>query len=209
MPSVLSVRWTITPLHAPRPWLHCSHCGTQKPFRSSDNIRVNANGKRLDIWLIYRCITCDNSWNRPIIERKPINAIDPTQLQRLMSNDRGTARHLAFDLVSLRRQVAKIEEFSDLAISKTILCPSANASTLEITCAPQKSSIRLDRLLATELCLSRRQVHNMTKAGHILITANKKRPLRQAVQDGTQIRIALSAVDNAGALISAAVGKNH
>ncbi|WP_259782826.1 DUF1062 domain-containing protein [Aestuariispira ectoiniformans] len=209
MSSILSVCWTISALHAPRPWLHCSHCGTQSPFQSSDKIRVNANGKRLDIWLIYRCVICGNSWNRPIMERTPIHAIDPAQLQRLMSNNRETARHLAFDLASLQRQVKKIEEFSDMAINKTVLNASANAAVLEITCALQKASIRLDRLLATELNLPRNQVQAMTKAGHIVIQADGKRPLRRPVHNGMRIRVALPEVDDADALITAATGGNH
>ena len=103
MSDVLRVQWTIVPRTPPQPWLACSRCGEAKPFRSSDKIRVNANGKRLDAWLIYRCTSCDNTWNRPVLERRHVGSVDPLVLTSLQANDPTLARRLAFDAESLRR----------------------------------------------------------------------------------------------------------
>ena len=65
------------PRTPPRPWLACSRCRGIKPFRCSEKFRLNANGKRLDAWLIYRCASCDNTWNRPVLERRNRRDIDP------------------------------------------------------------------------------------------------------------------------------------
>ncbi|MGT2464890.1 hypothetical protein ACVOMV_04880 [Mesorhizobium atlanticum] len=52
--STLRVHWTIAPAIAPRPLINCNRCGDIKPYRCSKKFRVNANGKRIDVWLIYR-----------------------------------------------------------------------------------------------------------------------------------------------------------
>ena len=104
MSGSICVLWTIVPCITPRPWLGCGTCGQVKPFSSSDKIRLNANGRRLDAWLIYKCSTCDATWNRPVIERQPVKSLDPDFLAALQANDPGLVRRSAFDLIgSLRR----------------------------------------------------------------------------------------------------------
>ncbi|TGQ24417.1 DUF1062 domain-containing protein, partial [Mesorhizobium sp. M4B.F.Ca.ET.214.01.1.1] len=68
MSSILRIHWTIAPEIAPRPLINCNRCGGVKAYRCSGKFRVNANGKRIDVWLIYRCADCDNSWNFGIFE---------------------------------------------------------------------------------------------------------------------------------------------
>ena len=38
----------------------CGGCGKKQEFVNSGKFRVNANGNRVDIWLIYRCKKCKN-----------------------------------------------------------------------------------------------------------------------------------------------------
>ncbi|MHB9361041.1 DUF1062 domain-containing protein [Mesorhizobium sp. LNJC403B00] len=73
-----------------------------KAYRCSDKFRVNANGKRIDVWLIYRCIDCDNSWNFGIFERCNRRDIEHALLAALESNDPALARRHAFDVVALK-----------------------------------------------------------------------------------------------------------
>ena len=67
-------------------------------FHSSDKIRVNANGKRVDAWLVYKCTCCGSSWNRPILERRPVRTIEPDLLMSLRASEPMLARRLAFDV---------------------------------------------------------------------------------------------------------------
>ena len=87
MSNLPRVQWTITPRIAPQPWLPCRRCDRPRPFRSSGKIRANANGKRLDAWLIYRCADCGSPWKRPLLQRRSIRDIDPASLQALQGND--------------------------------------------------------------------------------------------------------------------------
>ena len=36
----------------------CGGCGKKMVFECAGKFRVNANGRRLDVWLIYRCQRC-------------------------------------------------------------------------------------------------------------------------------------------------------
>lgn len=55
----------------------------------SGKFRVNANGRRLDIWLIYRCEKCGHTLNVPIYERVPPDKLEPKIYEGFLDNDRG------------------------------------------------------------------------------------------------------------------------
>ncbi|TGU69154.1 DUF1062 domain-containing protein, partial [Mesorhizobium sp. M00.F.Ca.ET.186.01.1.1] len=119
--------------------------------------RVNANGKRIDVWLIYRCVDCDNSWNFGIFERCNRRDIEPALLAALESNDPELARRHAFDIVALRDQVGRVEEFPDAAVRKQVIGGMKQGATaLELRLGLEVPiSLRLDRLLASEFGISR------------------------------------------------------
>ncbi len=48
---------------------HCPNCGIKSSYINSTNFRVNANGNRIDVWLIYQCKKCKHTYNLSIIER--------------------------------------------------------------------------------------------------------------------------------------------
>lgn len=178
-----------------------------KAYRCSDKFRVNANGKRIDVWLIYRCIDCDNSWNFGIFERCNRRDIEPTLLTALESNDPTLARHHAFDVVALRNRVGRVEEFSDVAVQKRSL-GERGATTLEIRLGLEMpTSLRLDRLLAGELGISRSRLQALEEKRLLVFVPEGARALRKPARDGTAIRIDLADEPDREAIISAAVGE--
>lgn len=207
MQNSLMVRWTILPAIAPRPLIACSTCGSARPFRSSDRLRLNANGKRLDAWLIYKCAVCDKTWNRTLFERRNIRDIDPETLHALQSNDSGWARRHAFDIEALRQKAPRIETFADCAVEKTVLSESAGWTRLEIALAvPMPSQMRLDRLLATELGLSRSGLQALQGAAKLSIAPERKDALRRPARDGGRIVIDACGLQDRDALARAATG---
>jgi hypothetical protein len=191
MSEVLRVQWTIIAQTAPQPWLTCSRCGEARRFRSSDRVRVNTNGKRVDAWLIYKCTDCDDTWNRPVLERRPVPAIDPDFLMSLRANDADVVRRLAFDVEGLRRRANRVAEFDDVLVLKRVLSGDAtSARRLEILCAvPEPVGLRVDRLLANELGLSRSCLQRPAGSG-ALVAFPKGARLRRAVRDGMRLLIA-------------------
>jgi hypothetical protein len=192
MCSILRVRWTIAPRIAPQPWIACSGCGSSRPFLSSGRIRLNANGKRLDAWLIYRCLACEKPWNRPLFERRHVRDIDRAMLDALHSNDPDWVRTQEFDIDALRRRTRQVAEFADVDISKEVLNePGASATVLEIELlVPLSTSLRLDRLLTTELRLSRSRLNALYEEGRLRIDPDRKDVLRRRIRQGTRINLA-------------------
>ncbi|MGO4282966.1 DUF1062 domain-containing protein [Bosea sp. TAB14] len=186
MCRALRVRWTITPKTAPRPWIACSGCGGLKAFQSSGKIRLNANGRKLDAWLIYKCVDCEKTWNRPLFERRNVRDIDPSVLEALQSNDPQWIRAEAFNLDALRHKSQRIDEFPEYDISKAVIGEAPRWTELEIELAvPLHVGTRLDRLLASELALSRTRLQRLCDEGRLRIDAERSDALRRHVRTGT------------------------
>jgi hypothetical protein len=198
MSNVLRVQWTIVPQKPPQPWRNCNRCGGLRLFETSNKVRVNAQGKRLDAWLVYNCIACKNSWNRPIFERRNVRDVEPPLVKALMGNDPDTVRRLAFDVEDLRRRSERIAEFPGVDVCKAALNrPTWPADMLELRLvAPFPVSLRLDRLLAIELKLSRARVEKLAASDVLRVPTAGVRALRSHVKDQTIVQIAISSLDD-------------
>lgn len=75
----------------------CGGCGKKMAFICSGRFRVNANGRRLDVWLIYRCEKCGHTLNVPIYERVRPERLSPELYERFLENDRELAMEYAGD----------------------------------------------------------------------------------------------------------------
>ncbi|RNJ43565.1 hypothetical protein B5V01_18315 [Mesorhizobium erdmanii] len=208
MSGTLRIHWAITPEIAPRPLINCNRCGGVKAYRCSGKFRVNANGKRIDVWLIYRCVDCDNSWNFGIFERCNRRDIEPVLLQALESNDAGLARRHAFDIVALRNQVGRVEEFPDVAVHKRLLGgASESAVALELLLGLEMpTSLRLDRLLASELGISRSRLQTLAERRLLVVDPDGAKALRKPARQGMTVRIDLAGEPDHEAIICAAGG---
>lgn len=194
MCNILQVRWTAIPQTPPRPWIACSGCGGMRAFQSSGKIRLNANGRKLDAWLIYKCVACDKTWNRSIFERQNVRDIDPEIYEALQSNDPGWIRAETFNLQALRRKAQRIDEFDDYIVEKVTLQEDANWTQLVIELlALDQASTRLDRLLASELRISRSQLQKLYKEGSLQVDGDQAaNAMRRPIKRGTRVIIDLS-----------------
>jgi hypothetical protein len=209
MCTILRVQWTVIPRIAPQPWIVCSGCGGLKPFQSSGKIRLNANGKKLDAWLIYKCLGCDKTWNRPIFERQNVRDVDPATLNALRANDPQWIRTQAFDLAALQRKSRRIEEFGDSDVQKKTLGRESDACTaLEIELVmPLPAVLRLDRLLAAQLRLSRSRLEAFDDAAKLRTDPVHKDMLRRRIKHGLRIILDLSGEVDLPDIQRAAMGK--
>ncbi|MEZ5812388.1 MAG: DUF1062 domain-containing protein [Rhizobiaceae bacterium] len=173
----------VEPAAPPRPWRLCGGCRKPRPFVSSGKIRLNANGRRLDAWLIYRCIACDRTWNRTVAERIAVSSVPDAKLQAMHRSDPDWVRNREFDLAFLRRYSSRIDLDCDLVVKKSP--PQAvpwdwSIITLHIE-APWPTVIRLDRLLSNKLPISRSGLRAMERKGSVKIfpvpAASLKKPV--------------------------------
>lgn len=163
-----------------------------RPYRSSGRIRLNANGKRLDAWLIYKCIGCDGTWNRLVFERQNVRAIDPAMLEAMQTSAPDVVSRIEFDLQALKARASRIEESGELTICKKVLCCDTGWRRIAITLAlPHPAGLRLDRLLSAELPLSRSRLQVLFANGEIRVAPERKDALKRGIRDGTLITLDL------------------
>jgi hypothetical protein len=171
------VTWRVLPVRTPHVVRACPRCNGQRAFASSDRFRVNASGRRLDVWLIYRCAACDFTWNLTVLERSTPEAIGAAALEGFLRNDPGAARACAFDDALLRRAGVQLERSPAIAVERAPL--PAGWVTVQLA-LPFPVQVRLDRLLAQELRVPRSRI-----GAHV----DSARGLRRRVVDGQVVRL--------------------
>lgn len=197
MSGLLRVRWTVIPIDAPQPMIACNRCSSSKPFQSSGKFRLNAQRKRIDAWLIYKCTSCQNTWNFPVFERLNIREIDPALMQALQANNQTLAKSLAFDIERLRRHAQQFKECAEMDVRKELVSkPARPWSALEIVMVvPFRLSSRTDRLLASELGLSRACIRSLERSNLLRLTQPENSPIRRPVKDQMHIYIDLLGIN--------------
>lgn len=167
--------WRIVPLHTPRVLRACPRCGGPRAFASSDRFRVNASGRRLDVWLVYRCTGCDFTWNLAVVERATPETIGPAALAAYHRNDPALAWACAFDAALLRRAGARADAAVPVSVERGVLPAGPAVVRLAL---PFPLRLRLDRLLARELG---------TPRSGLAAVVDEPSALRRPVFDGQRV----------------------
>ena len=111
------------------------------------------------------------------------------------ANDPDFIRAIAFDIQGLRRRAERIDEFDALDLRKAIIEAPPVWDHLQIELVVSLPvGIRLDRLLAAQLPVSRRELGKMFDSGHIAVAPFHADALKRRVRDGSSITIDLSDV---------------
>ncbi len=95
-------------LNTKKVYHRCGGCGKRQEFINSGRFRINANGNRIDVWLIYRCKKCKHSWNLTIYERRKPSRINRDEYVLFMENDAGLATKYGNDIEFLKRNHAEL-----------------------------------------------------------------------------------------------------
>jgi len=160
--SLSPVSWRVVPAQVAPIDRRCRRCDRPRPFLSSGRFRVNASGRRLDVWLVYRCSVCEAPFNLALHERVSPGALG-SDLDRYHGNDPALAAACAPGAPA-RVSVAGVGE------------PPVHVRFS----VPRPVAVRLDRLLAERLTTSRREVRRRV---------TPVQALRRPVRDGLQVVI--------------------
>lgn len=190
-------RWSIKPLSCPRPVRYCPDCGVAREFVCSERFRINAQKKIIDVWLKYRCAECDNVWKFPVIERRPVAALDVELQDAFLRHDPATVWKYAFDVGRLRSNVIRVTTDVAIVVERMMVendasepaASNRNLSGLVIRFdVPFACGIRLDRLLASELCVSRATIARWFETGILQVQSDSK-ALGKPVYTGLRVVI--------------------
>lgn len=100
--------WEVQYLSALPIFRYCKKCREKKEFISSGQFRVNAQRKSLDIWLIYKCSSCDTTWNATLFSRIAPQSLKPELLEAFHKNDEALAEEFAMDSDLLQKNGVEI-----------------------------------------------------------------------------------------------------
>ncbi len=165
--------WRVRVTRPPALLKRCPRCDETRAFVSSDKFRINAQGRRLDVWLIYKCERCDHTFKREVLARVSPESIPPPLYAAYLANDRQTALDAA--LAPYEGRMAPFDDFV-VEVNRT----DTNRARLFV---PAQVSVRLDRVLARALGWSRREVVESLAAGRVRVEGLRLRP-SAVVKDG-------------------------
>ena len=190
MTGVVTVRWHVAPATPPVALRHCGTCRQARPFHSSGKIRLNANGRKLDAWLIYKCQQCDRTWNRTIYERMDVGAFDDRTLHAMQHSHADWVRRIEQDDAALRRQCARVAYGSTIVLRKPRPCAFPEGwQHIEVRISVSAATgNRLDRVLAQELRLSRSALGALVRAGLLTIAPSPKL-LRKSLRSDVSLKM--------------------
>ncbi|MEQ1565306.1 MAG: DUF1062 domain-containing protein [Myxococcota bacterium] len=177
MPTPVSeISFTVVPIEAPRLVRHCPRCGVDRPFLSSDRFRVNAQKRRLDVWLIRRCAACDGTWNQPVHERVTPGSLG-ARLDAYHADHPAVAHAVASDEATLRRH-GRVEP-ATFRVDRPVASPPFVARIG----FERPAAVRLDAVLCAGLGVSRSHLRRLVDAQLVLTPA----PLDRAATEGSKV----------------------
>lgn len=187
-----TITWEVKVKNTPLLIKKCSHCDSDR-FYCSDKFRMNAQKKNIDVWLIYRCVKCDNTCNLTLLSRSKPDLIDKTLFHSFSMNDKDAAWKYAFSTEMERKNNLRLDYGSveyevvpDTSL-EDLLNLSNEVIKIHIKCEFE-FDLKLSSLIRRCFSLSANQVKRMFEDGIITISGNK--PLQKhKVKDGDMILI--------------------
>jgi hypothetical protein len=153
------VVWILRGAHTPRVPRRCPRCDVTRDFVSSDRFRLNAQKRRVDVFLVYRCPSCDFTWNATVGERATPEDIGAVRYPLYQENDPATAWRCAFAVPGADLAAVPV------VVERPPLVLPARVSVVRA----DPVRVRADRLLATELGRSRSTINRALAAGDLAV----------------------------------------
>lgn len=149
----------------------CSRCSTERPFRPTGTVRVNAHQRRLDVTVTTACAHCGRTWKLPVARHVAVRSV--SDLRRLEANDPDCLRAILTDpdvLAGHRVQPGPVR-----------LLATVPSGPSEIRIRAVATDLRLDRVIAMGLGISRSTVRRLVADGALEVS---ERALRRPPTDG-------------------------
>ena len=147
----------------------CPKCGRKTHFKNTKKFRVNANGNKLDIWLIYQCEECKHTLNLAIYERQKVSSVPKEEYQRFLDNNEQLAETYGKNMQLFRKNKADIDfervDYDFVKLHETMECNDSGEQILITINNPCQLKIRPEKQIAEVLGLSRSQVKSLLREG--------------------------------------------
>ncbi|ASK32706.1 hypothetical protein CEY12_07090 [Chryseobacterium sp. T16E-39] len=166
--------WEVQVKNTPLLKRKCNHCDSNR-YYCSEKFRMNAQKKNIDVWLIYRCVKCDNTYNLSLFSRIRTESISPDLFDKLSGNNKEIARGYAFSYEIMRKNNIEMDldtieyDIQHTAISIDDILNSNHTTVLFKIKYPFDFSLKLSTLIRICLQLSASQLNKLITAKAILV----------------------------------------
>ncbi len=172
--------WTVRELGLPTLLRACPDCPSTR-HRASGKLRLNANGKLLDAWLLVLCAGCGRTSKVPVYERVHVRELTDARRTAFEENDAALVRELVTSAALAQRCGYALDWTGTWALETDLPFPDFD----RISPAPENTGflvrfelpapIRLELLLMKGLCLSRGRVRTLVESGVIRLPDGLRR----------------------------------
>jgi hypothetical protein len=161
-------QWAVRRSALPTVLRSCPSCSGTR-HRPSGKIRVNANGKLLDVWLLLHCAGCDRTSKVPVHERVHTQSLEPARRHAYETNDPAVVAELA-TCPSLAARNGYLHDWTGTWRLETDTPRRALDDPTPLTVRISfdlPAPVRVERLLMRGLGVSRGEVRRMVADGRI------------------------------------------
>ena len=173
MSYVRKIEYKIVPRESFSVIRGCSGCGRKTHFCNTKKFRVNANGNKLDVWLIYQCEKCRHTFNLAIYERKKVSSIPKEEYDCFLRNDEQFAERYGKDMQLFRKNKADIDferiSCDFVKLHETTEWSNQREQIVLTIHNPYELKIRLEKQIAAILGMSRNQIKKLMEEGKIRV----------------------------------------
>ena len=182
MSCLRKIEYTLSPTHSFQIIRNCSGCGGKAVFHNTNHFRVNANGNKLDVWLIYQYTKCKHTNNLTIYTRLNPDTIPHEALHQFTQNDAALAYKYGTDPhffaqnkaeVDWANVVYRLEHNPNETTSNESTIHPFKAGDLIALHNPSHLKVRAEKVISEVLNISRSKLNVCLKSNDIQIIEDK------------------------------------
>lgn len=160
--------WAVRQSALPTVVRSCPDCSGTR-HRPSGKLRVNANGKLLDVWLLLNCAACDRTSKVPVHERVHVSSLEPDRRVAYENNDPAVVRGLTMSASLAAKNGYRLDWTAAWELeTRTPLYALDDPTPLTVQVSFElPAPIRVERLLMRGFGLSRTEIRRMVGDGRI------------------------------------------
>lgn len=173
MSYLRKIEYTIKPEESFEILRNCSGCGCKTAFHNTNCFRVNANGNKIDVWLIYQCRKCKHTNNLTVYERCRPEAVLQEEYDGFLSNSSHLALEYGTDSQFFSRNRAEVD-WSNIKYRIDGHNETFDEGDLISVSNIHALKIRTDKVLSEILGVTRAVVKRLEKSGIIRVIEEKQ-----------------------------------
>lgn len=195
MQSIKEISWEVLPLESPLYIKKCSKCKVSNQFYCSYKFRMNNQKKNSDVWLIYKCTECDNTFNITIHSRTKSHSMEKDSYEKYINNDPEEALRLSLATDIINRNHIQVDYSSieyEIKASQEVRLKDMiflDEDIIQIRISyPFNLNLRLSKIIRKQLNISLNELSYMIEEGVIAIS-NVENWKRDKIKDNTVVVI--------------------